>query len=723
MSTIPKTSTDSVFDISLESIAKTISYLSIEGLGEINTNTNLFSHWPSADQWQSYQQKVTLTILHELPSAEKEEIEANLAAIDSDFNNSLEKFVQFSTEENGTEKTSQVVNYLYDLLDRCESLQKQIYEPTSPIHHTYPYFAHSFLLYLAVIKACTCYKNEINEPQLIQGLLNQTIFYISAAEKSAYSQRKAEIKQRRGGARSELIYVQDSLFQESLTEWYDVGEKFQEIDALYQYLQSKVPLDYVQTIPFTQGYEIIGLLIGNSSDAKTGQITIERDQGKWAETVESTWEVAESSAVLLLRYAPQDATQRLVAAKLSDKEQEMIAEASIALITGVIGSLPIPGAALFANTYGLLLGWITNQGKEDPWKQVEDSLKKYTDQAVLGLELTIIKNDLAFWETQFDVICKDITTSNWKPGNTLNSELATRLINCYDAIKKIQYHLYNPYSQKHTTLPYFERCSTLYFAVMPTVVQCLKSYDLRTEYETFFNRTYNYLHDAYLSAGEYRRSTIKYKWGGFFNHLNYVRDNVTGRDLTDWWDPSGRYNVIEARYNLLYWIVPCFYESQMGIRRMFASFDSLVNIYNQKLGKKMPLLTPFLDKGLSNVASMCEGYVRTATNAGYPSAGVRFGLFKNYSLEEFKGATFYVDAYYQGLRTQLTVGGYPDITKIGIPENCISSVKVPNRWKVTLYEQRDFKGASKEFISDTKYVGDDFNDKASSIKVEIDLYQ
>ena len=36
---------------------------------------------------------------------------------------------------------------------------------------------------------------------------------------------------------------------------------------------------------------------------------------------------------------------------------------------------------------------------------------------------------------------------------------------------------------------------------------------------------------------------------------------------------------------------------------------------------------------------------------------------------------------------------------------------------ILLSEHRDYKGKSKVFTGDTSYVGDDFNDKASSIRI------
>ena len=54
----------------------------------------------------------------------------------------------------------------------------------------------------------------------------------------------------------------------------------------------------------------------------------------------------------------------------------------------------------------------------------------------------------------------------------------------------------------------------------------------------------------------------------------------------------------------------------------------------------------------------------------------------------------------------------------GFKNDDLSSIKVPFGYKVTLYWDDNFSGASKVITSDTSYVGNDWNDKASSIKVE-----
>ena len=47
----------------------------------------------------------------------------------------------------------------------------------------------------------------------------------------------------------------------------------------------------------------------------------------------------------------------------------------------------------------------------------------------------------------------------------------------------------------------------------------------------------------------------------------------------------------------------------------------------------------------------------------------------------------------------------------------VSSLKVPPGYSVRLYEHKDYGGKSKVFIGDTSYVGKDFNNKASSLKI------
>ena len=69
------------------------------------------------------------------------------------------------------------------------------------------------------------------------------------------------------------------------------------------------------------------------------------------------------------------------------------------------------------------------------------------------------------------------------------------------------------------------------------------------------------------------------------------------------------------------------------------------------------------------------------------------------------------------------LGGQPSscsgLLWLGFDKNDnVSSLKVPAGMRVTLYDDTHFSGAKKIFYADAEYVGDDFNDKTSSISVE-----
>lgn len=83
-------------------------------------------------------------------------------------------------------------------------------------------------------------------------------------------------------------------------------------------------------------------------------------------------------------------------------------------------------------------------------------------------------------------------------------------------------------------------------------------------------------------------------------------------------------------------------------------------------------------------------------------------------------ATFYEHSNYGGWAVSLPEGtyDYSDIIAKGIKNDAISSLKVSSGYKVTLYDNEGFKGTSKEFTGDASYVGNEINDKTSSIKIE-----
>lgn len=79
----------------------------------------------------------------------------------------------------------------------------------------------------------------------------------------------------------------------------------------------------------------------------------------------------------------------------------------------------------------------------------------------------------------------------------------------------------------------------------------------------------------------------------------------------------------------------------------------------------------------------------------------------------------YEHANFQGKAVELRQGSYDvNILHQTLGNDQLSSLKVPAGMKVTLYEHGGFQGRTKVFTQDSQYVGDDFNDRTSSLIVE-----
>lgn len=84
-------------------------------------------------------------------------------------------------------------------------------------------------------------------------------------------------------------------------------------------------------------------------------------------------------------------------------------------------------------------------------------------------------------------------------------------------------------------------------------------------------------------------------------------------------------------------------------------------------------------------------------------------------------ATIYKDANFSGAFQPLSPGRYGQISSFPVGNDQISSLRVPSGWQVTLYEHANFSGRQKVFTGDASYVGDDFNDQASSMVIETSI--
>ena len=88
--------------------------------------------------------------------------------------------------------------------------------------------------------------------------------------------------------------------------------------------------------------------------------------------------------------------------------------------------------------------------------------------------------------------------------------------------------------------------------------------------------------------------------------------------------------------------------------------------------------------------------------------------------DEASAVTLYTDASYKGKAVTLSEGQY-NLSRMGLynlKDNDMSSLKVTPGFKVTIYEDENFNGKSKSYTASESFVGEEWNDKMSSLKVE-----
>ena len=88
--------------------------------------------------------------------------------------------------------------------------------------------------------------------------------------------------------------------------------------------------------------------------------------------------------------------------------------------------------------------------------------------------------------------------------------------------------------------------------------------------------------------------------------------------------------------------------------------------------------------------------------------------------DEASAVTLYTDEGYKGKAVTLSEGEY-NLSRMGLynlKDNDMSSLKVTPGFKVTIYEDDNFNGKSKSYTASESFVGEEWNDKMSSLKVE-----
>ncbi len=102
--------------------------------------------------------------------------------------------------------------------------------------------------------------------------------------------------------------------------------------------------------------------------------------------------------------------------------------------------------------------------------------------------------------------------------------------------------------------------------------------------------------------------------------------------------------------------------------------------------------------------------IRVERSRGYQSSGQSHSSTGN-------RVTLFVDCNYRGGSHQLSPGSYR-ADQLGIGNDRLSAIRIPNGMKVTVYMDNNFRGASLTFDEDVSCMPAQYNDKVSSIRVE-----
>ena len=94
------------------------------------------------------------------------------------------------------------------------------------------------------------------------------------------------------------------------------------------------------------------------------------------------------------------------------------------------------------------------------------------------------------------------------------------------------------------------------------------------------------------------------------------------------------------------------------------------------------------------------------------------GNSNNNNMPPASEVIIYTDGSYKGQSATLLPGTYKSMSQTGFPDNALSSLVVPDGYRVVLYEHENFGGKSYTITaSKSGFSFSGWNDKASSIKV------
>ena len=129
------------FSWPLQSLSAMLQTIGISGLGPLDAEKPVLSHWPQREHWADYIARLAAANHHLLTAQDQDEIDTVLTRAEGQFNQLL---TSLSVSDSGSAAAAGRV--LHELLDNA---QEQICRHRTHAHAIYPFFARWITLHLA----------------------------------------------------------------------------------------------------------------------------------------------------------------------------------------------------------------------------------------------------------------------------------------------------------------------------------------------------------------------------------------------------------------------------------------------------------------------------------------------------------------------------------------------------------------------------------------------
>lgn len=123
----------------------------------------------------------------------------------------------------------------------------------------------------------------------------------------------------------------------------------------------------------------------------------------------------------------------------------------------------------------------------------------------------------------------------------------------------------------------------------------------------------------------------------------------------------------------------------------------------------------------SDNLAWCNWRTPTPTGTRYSFGCVNSVIALQAIPADGEGILFCQDSDFGGAPSQLIGTGSYTLSQLqarGVPDNWVSSLRVPSGWQVTMYQNDNFTGTSWVFTADSNFVGAAANDQMTSCKVQ-----